>query len=96
MLMPSVHEIEGAFKNFGSYITSIASKPKGRTVITKEIEDRSLYHLYNFKTKSSQCHYVMTLCGYKSDVMTLRAFGFEALEVIQAPVMKHDMDFMQL
>ena len=44
VFMPSVHEIEGAFKKFGPCKTSIASKPKGHTVITKELEDRSLYH----------------------------------------------------
>ena len=64
VFMPGVHEIEGAFKKYGPYITSIVSKPKGHTVIMKELEDRSLYHLYCFKTKSLQCHYVKKHCVF--------------------------------
>ena len=42
-------------------------------VYSQELEVRSLNHSYSLKTKSSQCHYVMTLW----------AFGFEAIGVIQ-------------
>ena len=41
-------------------------------LISQELEVRSLNHPYSLKTKSSQCHYVITLW----------AFGFEAIGVI--------------
>ena len=40
-----------------------------KCVIEQELEVRSLNHPYSLKTRSSQCHYVMTPC----------AFGFEAI-----------------
>ena len=56
----------------------------------QELEVRSLNHPYSLKTKSSQCHYVtaIQMCLKFSFtpghyyVMTLWAFGFEAIGVI--------------
>ena len=42
---------------------------KTMSIQSQELEARSLYHIYSLKTKSSQCHYVMTLW----------TFGFEAI-----------------
>ena len=35
------------------------SRPERGTVLSQELEVRSLYHIYSLKTKSSQCHYVV-------------------------------------
>ena len=60
-------------KSLHELITLKTQSTKQTLVVPQELEVRSLYHLYSLKTKSSRCHYV---------VMTLWAFGIEAIGVI--------------